>query len=279
LTLQFSFRSSKISLLLLLLLLLSSSSSLVLIAPVHSSAVASASPNSIVYTSVSKQIDSQAGYSLRSSSAGSVIMTQATWFIPSVTCSSSAPSAFLQFYVQIAHITGSDVGTQLVVTCSGLPLSPQYTLNYYIGSSISGSLHCPPICVSPGDKMLTNASEIVSTGVTTLIIRDLTKAWYVSGSGSEPVEKSEPSSAEWVVAEPGGGTSGRPLLQFSTIKVSAITAEVGGYKGNLGSFIKVSKIGVNMWIFEDLNNKHTLAKPTSITSTSSSFKIKWVQGS
>jgi hypothetical protein len=259
---------SSIAVLLLLLLLLSST---LLFLPLVSASTALSSANA-----VNTQKGDSASYEIYSSIPGSTLKAQANWNVPSVTCNSSTPGAYMQFYVVVGHISAEDSGTWLQVSCSGL--TPQYSLTYF-GSGISGNALPPGYTVSAGDHMQTFASVVVSTGLTSTTINDLTKGWKYSSAGFESIDTKKSGFALWFVAEPGGGTSSRPLLQFSTIKVGNVKATVGGHSGVLGSFVPLQKLMVYKFIFVDTSNNHALAKPTPITSTSSSFKINWIQGS
>ena len=238
--------------------------------------VVSASNATLPSNPVTPQKDSIAGYEVFSSSGGSTVSTQAKWTVPTVNCTSSSSVAFMQFYVTVGHITAEDSGSQLVATCSGT--TPQYSFSFFAGSK-GGNQIPAQFTISPGDMMQTFASESISTGATKVTIRDLTLGWLFTNSSMQTVDKTRSSFAWWIVAEPGGGVTTRPLLQFSDIKVSGIKATVGGHNGILGSFIPISKITVYKEIFVDTSTNHVLAKPTSITSTSTSFTIKWIQGS
>ena len=192
-----------------------------------------------------------------------------------LTCTSSAPSAFAQFYVVIGHLAAEDSGSQLVVSCSGL--TPQYTLTYIGGG---GSHFLPPEdTVSAGDKLQTIATLSILGGETSIFINDTTKGWTFGVSGAEPIDTTSSVILILAVAEPGGGTSSRPLLQFSPINTSGDKATLNGHTGRLGSFLSLTRFNVYKWILVDAANGNVLARPSSITSTSSGFKINWVQGS
>ena len=192
-----------------------------------------------------------------------------------MTCSSSAPSAFVQFYVVVGHISAEDAGSQLVGSCSGM--TPQYLLQYIDGTT-ENSLPAGDI-ISVGDKMQTIATVAILGGETSVSINDLTKRWSFGVSGSEAIDTSSAVRVLWFLAEPGGGTASRPLLSFSAIKTSGDSAIVDGHSGSLGSFVSLSQFTVFKWVFIDSSNNHVLARPTSITSASTGFSLKFVQGS
>ena len=227
-------------------------------------------------STVVRQTDANTGYEIYSSTPGTILKTQATWNVPAVNCTGASPSAFMQFYVVVGHIFAEDSGTQLVATCSGA--TPQYSLTW-IGGGFGGNQLPPGYTFSPGDKMQTMASVTIATGATKVTIRDLTLGWLFTNSSTETVDKTKAGWAWWFVAEPGGGTTSRPLLQFSQIHVGNIQATVAGHSGTLGSFVPLSKFTIDKWIFVDSSTMHVLAKESGITSTSKSFSITWVQGS
>jgi hypothetical protein len=251
----------KIDVMLFLLLLLVSS--LVLVVPTVS-ASAGGSPSSITKNTTSDI----AGYTVYDKSAGSgTIMIQSTWNVPTVTCSSSGES--MNFEIEIDHIYAGDIESELYIYCSGL--TAQYSLSCWVGGS-SCSL---PISdtVAPGDKIQTIGSVAISTGVASITIKDGTK-WKFSQMRTEPINTKQSGGVDWWIYR-----SGVPIPQFSTIKTSGDMATLGGHHGTLGSFLSDHSVTVTEYIKVDSSNMHVLAKPTSITSTSASFSIKWIQAS
>jgi hypothetical protein len=239
------------------------------------SLVVSSFASAPVPLAITTEKSSMAGYEIFSSNPGSFVKVQGTWAIPSVTCPSAVPGAFMQFYVVVGHISAEDAGSQLVASCSGL--TPQYLLQYINGASVN-SLPAGDT-ISAGDKMQTIASVAVLGGETAVSINDLTKGWTFGVSGSEAIDTTSAVRVLWFLAEPGGGTVSRSLLSFSALKTSGDSAIVNSHTGTLGSFVPLAKFTVFKWVFIDPSNNHVLARPTSITSTSTGFSLKFVQGS
>ena len=180
----------------------------------------------------------------------------------------------MYFQVGVGHLYEMDSGSTLYVSCAGS--TPSYSLTYS-GNNMGGNQLPGGDTFSPGDKMQTIASLAILGGETAIQINDLTKGWSFGVSGAEPIDTSSPGWVFWEVVAIGESTY--PLPHFSTIHTSGDMATISGHAGKLGSFISLAGSSFFKSIFNDSNNGHVLAKPSSVTATSTSFAIKWLQGS
>jgi hypothetical protein len=220
---------------------------------------------------VTEKNNEYAGYELYSLKAGSNLVVQATWNIPTVTCTTS--DQFFELNVQIAHYTSTDVGSQLYVDCLGAGM-PDYSVNYAVESTFTG-VGQP---VYPGDVMKTMASENPKTGATSVTIEDTTSghSWSYHNSGSEPLNNGYGGLMSWVMYTTPSSSS--PVPAFTAIKFSELKATAGGHTDSLGSFLSIKGFTVYEEILYNTADKHVLVNPTSIGSASTSFKLKWVAG-
>jgi hypothetical protein len=258
------------------ILLLLSSSLVFLMVPFASadSAGGASSSNAPIANGIIVQKAAPAGYEINSSSSGHVVSVQANWTVPIVKCAASGTS--LEVGIFVAHLYDADSGSLVVIACSGAPPTPGYTI-YYVGNSKAENPLPSKDTVSAGDKMYTQASVDPLGGETSVYIQDFTRHWTFGTSGSEQIDTTKPGYAWWAIGSSNSGTSTNPLPQFSTVKFANVKATIDGHTGYIGSFI--SKFTVTKWIFWNNINGHILAKPTSITTSSTSFSVKWVQGS
>ena len=209
----------------------------------------------------------QAGFTLQSSSAVNVRLTS-SYAIPTVTCTSN--SEYITFIVGIGHVNPVDVGVELQVTCNnGVP---SYEL-YYVLPGQSGPLSGIP---APGKIVQFTFIEDVTTGEVSFAIsfdgRIGTDIANVGTSISSTL-------VQWLLYATGCPPCLGPVPKFTAIKTTGDKVTLGTHTGSLGSFLKISSDTVTGYEIWNTPDHHVLAKPTTITSTSSSFSIKWVAAS
>jgi hypothetical protein len=229
-------------------------------------------------TNLEKDMTNMAGYVVQTTDASGTLKVQSTWKVPTLTCTLS--QSFIDFYVGVTHQYTEFSGSQLYAYCDGTSAvyDMQYALVYGGVANLTSS-----DTVLPGDMMLTIASIVVSTNVASIEIKDLTKGWtfgpmtatqYVSPGGDGDVQIYMcGESFECTYSTP------IPIPKFTTISTSGDVLTLGAHEGTLGSFLGVSGDGVFEFIMENPSTGHALAEPSSITSTSSSFGIQFVQSS
>jgi hypothetical protein len=257
---------------LLILFLLSSVAFLFLPSVSADSAGVASSSNALIANGISLQTG-PAGYEIFSAKPGKIVSVQANWTVPIVTC---AAYSSLQVGIFAAHKYSSDSGSFVVIVCNSAGATPSYTI-YYAGNNHGNNPLPSEDTISAGDKMYTQASVDTLGGETSVFIQDLTKHWSFGTSGSEPIDTAAGGAAWWFISSANSGTQTMPLPKFSTDKFANVKATINGHTGSIGSFI--SKFTIYKLIYVDSSNGHVLAKPTSITSSSTSFQVKWVQGS
>jgi hypothetical protein len=207
-----------------------------------------------------------AGYQVFSSSPGPLIELWSFWTVPTVQCTSSG---FVNFYIVVGHISVDDIGSRLVVTCTGTTAT--YSINYI---ATAGGFTLPAQdTVSPGDKIQTIADEAVNGGQTFVSIKDMTKAWSFSTNDKELVNTHAVGLAWWFL------TASTPLANFSPIKTTKDNVTLNNHFGSIGAYIPLTGFTVFKDVLKNSANNHVLAKPTSITKASLGFSLKWVQGS
>ena len=207
-----------------------------------------------------------AGYQVFSSAPGPLIELWSFWTVPSVTCSASGTT---DFYIVVGHITADDIGSRLVISCTGTTAA--YSILYM---SVGGGFTLPPKdTVSPGDKMQTIANEAVNGGETFVSIKDITKAWTFATNANEPVNTHSPGFVWWFLV------GNIPLANFGAIKTTKDNVTISGRFGTIGSYVPLSTFTVYRDTLKNSANNHVLAKSTAITSSSKGFSIKWVQAS
>jgi hypothetical protein len=219
----------------------------------------------------------EAGYQVSSAKPGTFVKIQANWVIPTVDCSSTISGASMQFWVGAGHLySTADSASELSVTCPGS--TPGYSLTYWQGGS--NSALPSKFVYTPGDLIQTVATIAILGGEISVQISDLTEGWTFQASGLEAIDTSAPTSVSLIFIQIGSGTSTYPLINFGTIPTTADKATLNGHMGSLGSFLPLTtKFTVVKDVFVDHSNGHVVAKPTAITSTSTGFTIKYIQGS
>jgi hypothetical protein len=213
---------------------------------------------------------------------GTLLSFQATWNVPTVTCVESGEIFSLIMGVAYAYGVTS-AGSTLDVYCTGITAS--YYFVYNLGGS-GGGLGADTI--SPGDKMKTIGSVVPSTGAVSVEIKDITKGWtFGPVTGTISVFTGNGGGAVFLICGTpayGGCASSvtTPLPKFTTIKFTNVKLTILGHSGSPGSFLSISKIGTYEEIWKNLKANggtgHVVAEPTSITSTSTGFSIKWLKG-
>jgi hypothetical protein len=221
---------------------------------------------------VTEKNNEYAGYELYSLKAGSKLVVQATWNIPTVNCTQS--DQYFVLNVQIAHYSSLDVGSQLYVVCVGAGMAADYSVNYAVDGGWSG-VSKP---VYPGDVMKTSASENPMTGATYVSIEDTTSghSWSISQDGKELLNPNYGGLISWFMYTTPSSSS--PVPAFTAIKFSGVKATADGHTGKLGSFLSIKGFTVYEEILFISADKHVLVNPTSMGSASTSFKLKWVEG-
>jgi hypothetical protein len=211
-----------------------------------------------------------------------LVRVLATWNVPTVTCTESGE--IFEFSMGVAYEYGvTSAGSELYVTCTGTTAS--YSFGYSLAGS-GGGLGADTI--SPGDKMVTNGSLVPSTGAVSVEIKDITKGWtYGPVKGTDTVSTAYTGGAVFLICgtpAPSGcaGSTTTPLPKFTTIKFTSVKLTMGGHSGTPGSFLSISGISTTEEIWVNLakygGTGHVVAEPTSISSTSTGFSIKWIQG-
>jgi len=220
----------------------------------------------------------EAGYFVEAKNPGSVLSFQSTWNVPVVTCTESGEYFLLR--IGVIHEFSPDAGSTLQVTCSGTTSS--YSFLYDLGSTAGGL----PLgdTTSPGDQMKTIGAVVVSTGALSVTIKDMTKGWtFGPQKGTETPETTQPGGAMWILCgtpAPAGcaGSVSIPLSQFTTMKFGSVKLTMGGHTGTIGSFLSISGISTTEEIWVNPSTNHMVATPTSISSASTGFSIKWLNG-
>jgi hypothetical protein len=228
---------------------------------------ASASPNSI--TNVNSNVG--AGYRIVSTGTSDSMSISGAWVVP--TASSCINSFFVEYDVWILINVPNFEGSSMIISCARSGASPQYSMNYYYqGTPNALSLKDT---ISPGNKMSAVVTWSSTSGALTIKIKDSTKGWTFSFAGSDTTTGAQ--IAYWELF----GVANSLPFKFTTLKTSGDKATIRGYSGVLGSFVPLTSlpcqcIAVDKVTYFDKVNRHVLAEPSSITSTSSSFAIKWV---
>jgi hypothetical protein len=209
----------------------------------------------------------QAGYILETASAVNVKMSS-SYAIPTMTCTSN--SEYITFIVGIGHVNAVDVGVELQVTCNnGIPSYAPYLVLPGQSIPLSG-------IPAPGKVIAQTLSEDVTTGTVSYTITFDGRL----GTGNANVGTSSSStSAQWLLYASGCPPCLGPVPKFTAIKTTGDKITLGTHTGSLGSFLKISSDTITGYELWNTPDDHVLAKPTTITSTSSSFSIKWVAAS
>jgi hypothetical protein len=209
----------------------------------------------------------QAGYTLQSPSAVNVRMSS-SYAIPTMTCTSN--SEYITFIVGIGHVNPVDVGVELQVTCnSGVPSYELYSVLPGQSEPLSG-------IPAPGKLVAFTGSEDVATGAVSFTITFDGRTAIDSANVGTSISS---TLAQWLLYATGCPPCLGPVPKFTAIKTTGDKVSLGTHTGSLGSFLKISSDTVTGYEIWNTPDHHILAKPTTITSTSSSFSIKWIAAS
>jgi hypothetical protein len=224
----------------------------------------------------------EAGYFIETKSVATTTLSfDATWNIPTVTCIESGQIFYFSLGVSYEY-GATSAGSTLEVTCSGT--TSTYSFGYDVGSSGGG---LGPDTISPGDKIETIGSVVPSTGTYTVEIKDLTKGWDFGPLTTTRTMVSTQGGAVFLLCgtPAKGGCAGSvttPLQKFTTIKITNVKLTIAGHTGSIGSFLSISGIQTTKEVWVNLKSNggtgDTVAKPTSLSSTSTGFSIKWITG-
>jgi hypothetical protein len=227
--------------------------------------------NAITSGSVMTQKGGEAGYEVYSTKPGSTLFVEALMTVPSATCVNDLQAVTI--YVGIGHYYLDDVGSFLIVQCTASigGIYPSYAMYFFDGSTFG----YVKVSVKAGDVINTTATESLKTGATTVSIQDPKESWAAEYNGNVGASTSG-GEVYWYLEGNGSPSSSNPLLQFSTFKLGSLSVGLSGHTGSLGSFKSIKGVTIYEYIFIDPSNNHVLAKPTSISSTSKSFKVNWI---
>lgn len=205
-----------------------------------------------------------AGY-FASSTALSVTKVGGTWVEPAARCT-SAPR-YAVFWVGIdgaGSPTVEQTGTFAI--CYGGTASYYAWWELYPLNSIQ---IIGTISVHPGDTIA--AFVTFAAGEFTMSITD--GAQKFSTVGTQP--GTERNSAECIVERPslisGGEATLAHLANFGVVTFSSCTATIGGVSGGIGTFANVGEITM----VSQLAGHATLALPSALGATKSSFSVTW----
>jgi hypothetical protein len=217
--------------------------------------------------------DVTSGYQFVSSNPGSrMIFVETTWNVPSVACTTN--SQILYFFVTISHVTDFDSGSELTVGCvAGIGgSSPSYTMAYWLGYNTNSINER----VNAGDVVKTITSEDLTSGAVSVTIEDMTESWATVQNGN--VGTSTSTGIVNLYMYGNLATSSNPLADFSMVKFGSIKITLKGHTGSAGSFLSTKGVVVKEYILINPSDKHVLVKPSTITASSTSVNLKWIQG-
>ena len=208
-----------------------------------------------------------AGYFLESTSAPGNIVAKGSWTVPTGSSCNSAENDI---------IYGMGIGAGLAVASDLYCPSVGGATEYFLFCSYNSIDVCPTTVpptdtMSAGDKIRASLSLTYSTLAVTIMIKDMTKGWTYTGTGTDTVGVSE--FAYWFLEGPDNSL---PMV-FTTVKTTGDSATLGGHTGSLGSFMSVKGDTLYQYTYIDTVNNHTLASTTSIISKSTSFNVDFVQ--
>ena len=198
---------------------------------------------------------SEGGYEVYAQNPGSFAKIQAKWNVPTLTCAARS-NAYAYLDIVIGHLIPGDSGSSLYMSCSPSP-------HYYITYDGNGIMTQPLPSndkVFAGDKMKTIATLSLLGGETSVYIQDYTQNWSFGVSGAESIDTSKPAWVFWGIW--GTGTSGYPLIHFSTIHMNGASATLGSVAATVGGFSAQSGFTMYKFVFTDYQNGHVLARPT-----------------
>jgi hypothetical protein len=214
------------------------------------------------------------GYSVLNEKPGGTIKVQSTWTVPSVECSTTGQ--ILTFTIQIDHIYQGDTASELYVSCTGAIAS--YVMEYSLGGT-SNTLVSP---ILPGDKIQTTQSVVTKTGVVSIDIKDITRGWNTgTTTRTEPIDVTQVGEIDfWLCGNSMPSACANVplgLARFTTLKTTGDTITLGPHHGSIGSFLGVSSDFVTKYsVVDNVGTAET--RPSTISTTSSSFSILWLAG-
>jgi hypothetical protein len=194
---------------------------------------------------------------------------EASWIIPTVTCTSS--TTYAVFWVGLDGYSSDTVeqtGTETV--CSGGV--PQYTAWYEFCCS-EPIITITTMTVKPGDKMSASVNYNAQTEAFTLKIIDETTGQSFGKSAKVP--SAARSSAEWIAEAPSAGII-LPLADYGTVLFGKDSTSIAGTNdatdstshGPIGAFSTVEAITM-----EKGGVKESI--PSGLSSDGSSFSVSW----
>jgi len=240
--------------------LLLESSAFFYVAPVSS---ASAGPNVIVKISNS----SAAGYVITRETACSCnLSVSGSWVIPTVDCI-SASNLDYQVFVENSHIYE---GSNMQFSCSGYRATPVYSMGFCRSSTECPTSFPKKDTISPGDKMSTVAS-LSSTGKVSITIKDSTKGWTATLTGTDTTTSSCCDSVVWYFY----GPANTVVVHFLPMNTSGDSATFGKQSGSLGYYVPLPKYDVYEYNYTNFKTTppSTIMYPTPVSSSGTSFNV------
>jgi Peptidase A4 family len=205
-----------------------------------------------------------AGYAATGSGVSSIA---GSWTQPSVTCPSTG-TYYVAIWVGIDGYSSNTVEqTGTAAQCHNGKATYWAWYEFYPKSSVAiGS-----IAVAPGNKFTATVTYSSATRKFTTTITDSSTG--KSYSKSSAVSGAKRSSAEWIVERPeicsGGSCSLSSLADFHSATFTLASATIGGTTGSISAFTNYAITMVN-------SSHKTIAKPSSLGSGGSSFKVTYV---
>lgn len=208
----------------------------------------------------------------------SLVSIQGSFVVPSVV---SCPSSGLE-YVHYAVTENLREGAGIQFGCDTFPF---YFVEVYKAGSIGGlgSLYT----VHPGDHISVKITFNKSTRTIAVRVHDSTHLWtYTTGPFSDNFLTTS-INAEFYLSRD-CTTGACPVPIFGTLKTSSdyvtIASGSASLKGSLGHWwASTSSQSVYATVFgnamTDSDTGNSLARPTSITASSTGFSVKWIASS
>ncbi len=223
------------------------------------------SPASLSNSKIVNVNTTSADYLIETKAFGEISAKLKTTFaIPEVTCITSGTK--IGIIIAIGHYSALDSGMELYASCSG-SLST-YSIYYELAGE-QGSISKP---LSPGDQIQFVGTLNAKTGAVTYQISDLTHIWSSKGSGTEGISSVDSTLVDM------GLVGSIPLPGFQATNIGA-NFTIGSHTGSIGSFLSVSSDFINKDTYVNSADGHILATASTITKSSTSFTISWVQSS
>ncbi|MDG6927812.1 MAG: peptidase A4 [Nitrososphaerota archaeon] len=200
---------------------------------------------------------------------GTVSVANASFIVPTV--QPSKASTYVAVWVGIDGYNDSTVEqTGILAESSHNKVSYSAWYEFYPASPV----YAPSKdVVKPGDLIV--AWVTYSDGNFTTVIKDITAGWSFTSQPTQ-VSGALESSAEWIVERPAVGGSLTTLANFKvtdfgeyyTSVQGTSYAAIGGVNGPIGNFNNVAITMVN-------NHGSTLASPSSLTGSGTSFNVTY----